>query len=162
MSLAMFLGVNAYAQEEDVTHLIVNAGFDTGLTFTDEGMPVNETTATGETTTRTKFLKSTDGSLYGYPTDGKGYNVAGNNSWYGFLGHIEGWEVPEEYATTKPEWKYFGAIPYSIKPGYLGAGDGNPAGSVEAPTKPEGMTLTTTPVSSICVQVGVVLVHTSR
>lgn len=138
MSLAMFLGVNAYAQEEDVTHLIKNAGFDTGLTFTDEGMPVNETTATGETTGRTKFLKSTDGSLYGYPTDGKGYNVAGNNSWYGFLGHIEGWEVPEEYATTKPEWKYFGAIPYSIKPGYLGAGDGNPAGSVEAPTKPEG------------------------
>ena len=36
MSLAMFLGVNAYAQEEDVTHLIKNAGFDEGLTFTDE------------------------------------------------------------------------------------------------------------------------------
>lgn len=139
MSLAMFLGVNAYAQEEDVTHLIKNAGFDEGLTFTDEGKPVNATTETGETTERTKFLKSTDGSIYAYPKDGKGYNVAGDNSWYGFLGHVEGWEVPEEYATTKPEWKYFGAIPYSVKSGYLGVGDGNPAGAINAPeSKPEG------------------------
>lgn len=141
MSLAMFLGVNAYAQEEDVTHLIKNAGFDTSLTFTDEGKPVNETTATGETADgRMKFLKSTDGSIYGYPTDGQGVNIVGDNSWYGFLGHIEGWEVPEEYATTTPAWKYFGVIPYSVKPGYLGVGDnkGKPAGSVDAPTKPEG------------------------
>ena len=139
MSLAMFLGVNAYAQEEDVTHLIKNAGFDEGLTFTDDGKPVNATTATGETTERTKFLQSTDGSIYAYPKDGKGYNVAGDNSWYGFLGHVEGWEVPEEYATTKPEWKYFGAIPYSVKSGYLGVGDGNPAGAINAPeSKPEG------------------------
>ena len=139
MSLAMFLGVNAYAQEEDVTHLIKNAGFDEGLTFTDEGKPVNATTATGETTERTKFLQSTDGSIYAYPKDGKGYNVAGDNSWYGFLGHVEGWEVPEEYATTKPEWKYFGAIPYSVKSGYLGVGDGHPAGAINAPeSKPEG------------------------
>ena len=141
MSLAMFLGVNAYAQEEDVTHLIKNAGFDTSLTFTDEGKPVNETTATGETADgRMKFLKSTDGSIYGYPTDNQGVNIVGDNSWYGFLGHIEGWEVPEEYATTTPAWKYFGVIPYSVKPGYLGVGDnkGKPAGSVDAPTKPEG------------------------
>ena len=138
MSLAAAFCLTATAQEEDVTHLVKNAGFDEGLTFTDEGKPVNATTATGETTDRTKFLKSTDGSIYGYPTDNKGFNVAGDNSWYGFLGHVEGWEVPEEYATTKPEWKYFGAIPYSVKSGYLGVGDGNPAGSIDAPVKPEG------------------------
>ena len=110
MSLAMFLGVNAYAQEEDVTHLIKNAGFDSGLTFTDEGQPVNETTATGATTGRSRFVKSTDGSIYAVQTDGKGSNIIGAPSWYGFLGNIEGWEVPAEYATETPEWKYFGAL----------------------------------------------------
>ncbi len=139
MSLAMFLGVNAYAQEEDVTHLIKNAGFDSGLTFTDEGQPVNETTATGATTGRSRFVKSTDGSIYAVQTDGKGSNIIGAPSWYGFLGNIEGWEVPAEYATETPEWKYFGALPYSLKTDYLAIGDGHPAGAINAPeSKPEG------------------------
>lgn len=139
MSLAMFLGVNAYAQEEDVTHLIKNAGFDSGLTFTDEGKPVNETTATGATTGRSRFVKSTDGSIYAVQTDGKGSNIIGAPSWYGFLGNIEGWEVPAEYATETPEWKYFGALPYSLKTDYLAIGDGHPAGAINAPeSKPEG------------------------
>ena len=139
MSLAMFLGVNAYAQEEDVTHLIKNAGFDSGLTFTDEGQPVNETTATGATTGRSRFVKSTDGSIYAVQTDGKGSNTIGEPSWYGFLGNIEGWEVPAEYATETPEWKYFGALPYSLKTDYLAIGDGHPAGAINAPeSKPEG------------------------
>ena len=85
MSLAMFLGVNAYAQEEDVTHLIKNAGFDSGLTFTDEGQPVNETTATGATTGRSRFVKSTDGSIYAVQADNKGScNINGDPSWYGW------------------------------------------------------------------------------
>ena len=139
MSLAMFLGVNAYAQEEDVTHLIKNAGLDSGLTFTDEGQPVNETTATGATTGRSRFVKSTDGSIYAVQTDGKGSNIIGAPSWYGFLGNIEGWEVPAEYATETPEWKYFGALPYSLKTDYLAIGDGHPAGAINAPeSKPEG------------------------
>ena len=139
MSLAMFLGVNAYAQEEDVTHLIKNAGFDTGLTFTDEAQPVFGTTATGETTSRSRFVKATDGSIYAVQTDGMGSNINGDPSWYGFLGNIEGWEVPEEYATTTPEWKYFGALPYSLKTDWLAIGDGHPAGAINAPaTKPAG------------------------
>lgn len=139
MSLAMFLGVNAYAQEEDVTHLIKNAGFDSGLTFTDEGQPVNETTATGATTGRSRFVKSTDGSIYAVQTDGKGSNIIGVPSWYGFLGNIEGWEVPAAYATETPEWVYFGALPYSLKTDYLAIGDGHPAGALNAPeSKPEG------------------------
>lgn len=48
MSLAAAFSFSAFAQEEDVTHLITNAGFDEGLTFTDEGKPTSETTATGE------------------------------------------------------------------------------------------------------------------
>ena len=137
MSLAAAFSFTAFAQEEDVTHLITNAGFDEGLTFTDEGKPTSETTATGEKSDRSRFLKSANGDYYAEPTDGKGYNVAGDLSWYGFLGAPKGWTVPEEYATKKPEWKYYGVIPYSLKEGYLGMGDGKPAGSITVPTKPE-------------------------
>lgn len=136
MSLAAAFSFTAFAQEEDVTHLITNAGFDEGLTFTDEGKPTSETTLTGEKSDRSRFLKSANGDYYAEPTDGKGYNVAGDLSWYGFLGAPKGWTVPEEYATTKPEWKYYGAFPYSLKEGYLGMGEGKPAGSITVPTKP--------------------------
>lgn len=136
MSLAAAFSFTAFAQEEDVTHLITNAGFDEGLTFTDEGKPASETTATGEKSDRSRFLKSANGDYYAEPTDGKGYNVAGDLSWYGFLGAPKGWTVPETYATTKPEWKYYGVIPYSLKEGYLGMGDGKPAGSITVPSKP--------------------------
>lgn len=141
MSLALASGLAGYAQEEDVTNLIKNAGFDQGLTFTDEGKPVEETTATGKTTSRSRFVKTASGSYYAVPTDGKGVNIAGDLSWYGFLGHVEGWEIPEQYATDQPEWKYFGAVPYSVKSGYLAVGDNNgkPANSIDAPTsKPSG------------------------
>lgn len=148
MSLAMFLGVNAYAQEEDVTHLIVNAGFDSSFTFTDDAQPVNATTATGETTSRSRFVKSTDGSIYAVQTDGKGSNINGDPSWYGFLGNIEGWEVRDDLKKSdgtsalnvnKPEWVYFGVLPYSLKTDYLAIGDGHPAGAINAPaSKPEG------------------------
>lgn len=136
MSLAAAFSFTAFAQEEDVTNLITNAGFDNGLTFTDEGKPTSETTATGEKSGRSRFLKSANGDYYAEPTDGKGYNVAGDLSWYGFLGAPKGWTVPETYATTKPEWKYYGVIPYSLKEGYLGMGDGKPAGSITVPAKP--------------------------
>lgn len=137
MSLAAAFSFTAFAQEEDVTQIITNAGFDEGLTFTDEGKPTSETTATGEKSDRSRFLKSANGDYYAEPTDGKGYNVAGDLSWYGFLGAPKGWTVPEKYATTKPEWKYYGVFPYSLKEGYLGMGDGKPAGSITVPTKPE-------------------------
>lgn len=136
MSLALASGLAGYAQEEvDVTNLIKNAGFDQGLTFTDEGKPVGETTATGDVTDRSRFIKSDSGSIYAVPTDGKGVNIVGDLSWYGFVGNIEGWEIPAEYASTKPEWKYFGSVPYSVKAGYLAVGDNNgkPASSIDAP-----------------------------
>ena len=139
MSLAAAFSFTAFAQEEDVTHLITNAGFNEGLTFTDEGKPTSETTATGETGEGARVLLSANGDYYAEPTDGKGTSVSGDLSWYGFLGAPKGWTVAKEYATTKPFWKYFGTLPYSLKDGYLGAGrgsNGNAAESITAPSKP--------------------------
>ena len=140
MSLAAAFSFTAFAQEEDVTHLITNAGFDEGLTFTDEGKPTSETKATGETGEGARVLLSANGDYYAEPTDGKGTSATGDLSWYGFLGAPKGWTVAKEYATTKPFWKYFGTLPYSLKEGYLGAGrgkDGAAAESITVPAKPE-------------------------
>lgn len=140
MSLAAAFSFSAFAQEEDVTHLITNAGFDEGLTFTDEGKPTSETKATGETGEGARVLLSANGDYYAEPTDGKGTSATGDLSWYGFLGAPKGWTVAKEYATTKPFWKYFGVLPYSLKEGYLGAGrgkDGAAAESITVPAKPE-------------------------
>lgn len=141
MSLAAAFSFTAFAQqEEDVTNLITNAGFDEGLTFTDEGKPTSETKATGETGEGARVLLSANGDYYAEPTDGKGTSVSGGLSWYGFLGAPKGWTVAKEYATTKPFWKYFGTLPYSLKEGYLGAGrgkDGAAAESITVPAKPE-------------------------
>lgn len=139
MSLAAAFSFSAFAQEEDVTHLITNAGFDEGLTFTDEGKPTSETKATGETGEGARVLLSANGDYYAEPTDGNGTSATGDLSWYGFLGAPKGWTVAKEYATTKPFWKYFGTLPYSLKEGYLGAGrgkDGAPAESITVPSKP--------------------------
>lgn len=139
MSLAAAFSFTAFAQEEDVTHLITNAGFDEGLTFTDEGKPTSETTATGETGEGARVLLSANGDYYAEPTDGKGTSAAGGLSWYGFLGAPKGWTVAKDYVTTKPFWKYFGVLPYSLKEGYLGAGrgsNGKAAESIIVPAKP--------------------------
>ena len=139
MSLAAAFSFTAFAQEEDVTHLITNAGFDDGLTFTDEGKPTSETTATGETGEGARVLLSANGDYYAEPTDGKGTSAAGGLSWYGFLGAPKGWTVAKDYVTTKPFWKYFGVLPYSLKEGYLGAGrgsNGKAAESITVPAKP--------------------------
>lgn len=79
MSLAAAFSFTAFAQEEDVTHLITNAGFNEGLTFTDEGKPTSETTATGETGEGARVLLSANGDYYAEPTDGKGTSVSGGS-----------------------------------------------------------------------------------
>ncbi len=135
-AFGMMLTANVFAQEEDMTHYIVNAGFDEDITFNADGTAATEITATGATTSRSAFYKSENGSLYAWPTDNKGFNVAGANSWYGFIGYMKGWEVTNE--TQTPEWIYFGSVPYDVQHQMLGVGDGNPAGSIESPGKPEG------------------------
>ncbi len=137
-AIALMLGTaNVFAQEEeDVTHLIVNAGFDENPTFNPDGTAATALTATGATSSRSAFHKGEDGSLYAVQTDNRGTNVAGELSWYGFIGNLNGWEVTN--TTQTPEWMYYGAIPYAVQNGMLAVGDGNPAGSIESPGKPEG------------------------
>ncbi len=136
-AFGMMLTTNVFAQDEvDVTEYIINAGFDEDITFNPDGTAATEITATGATTSRSKFYKAENGSLYAWPTDNLGFNAAGANSWYGFIGYMHGWEVTN--TTQTPEWIYFGSVPYAVQSQMLGVGDGNPAGSVENPGKPEG------------------------
>jgi len=139
------LTVPVMAQEEDMTHLIVNAGFDEDPSFDQLGHPTKDLTATGRIAdSRGEVYEAEDGSMYTKPIDSKDHvNNFGEDSWYGFVATVKGWTykfMPKEDTEANrraPAWVYFGAIPYAIEDGRLGLGDGKPAGSVASPGKPD-------------------------
>lgn len=151
-SALMVLGASsAFAQEErvDMTNCIVNAGFDEDLTFGSDGRPAKEITATTRIAdSRAIVWEAADGSLYSWPKedDSEGHiDRFGNNSWYGFIGRIAGWEVTN--TTESPAWMYFGSVPYDVTPYSLAVGgdgtkdnvnDAEKIGTIESPGKPEG------------------------
>ena len=115
------LTVPVMAQEEDMTHLIVNAGFDEDLTFQADGTmkePVSTDTEIG----RSWAYIAEDNTVYARPKstsaetrkDGRKMDAVN-----GFLGTIKGWTtvfVDKDGKDIFPncEWTYFGSVPYAI------------------------------------------------
>ena len=135
------------AQEgEDVTSYIQNPGFDEDISFNADGTPAKEITQSDpiryvnrdKVSTAGITWESADGSLYtkpNYSIGENGYNADGDNSWYGFIARIKGWEVTNTSNTAG--WVYFGSIPYNVQQGKLCVGTGSPAGDVGCPAKPD-------------------------
>ena len=127
------------AQEEDVTSLISNAGFDEDLTFQTDGSMkeiVKQTTKIG----RSYAWEAADGSVYAHPDgtcDGKPrpdglWEKAVN----GFIGQINGWTVESNQEYPKCEWVYFGSIPYALESQAIPIAD-NGTTFLEVPAKPD-------------------------
>ena len=127
------------AQEEDVTNLIQNAGFDEDLTFQADGSMkeiVKQTTKIG----RSYAWEAADGSVYAHPDgtcDGKPrpdglWEKAVN----GFIGQINGWTVESNQEYPKCEWVYFGSIPYALESQAIPIAD-NGSTFLEVPAKPD-------------------------
>ena len=124
-SILLLGAVNVFAQddfvEEDMTHYIVNAGFDEDLTFQadgsyKEGTVANETTPT--LSNRSWSYIHPDGTCYAH-SDSRSPNWKGTDgrSWAtnGYIGQIKGWECTRtDY--PKCEWVYFGVLPYDLAP----------------------------------------------
>ena len=144
-SILLLGAVNVFAQddfvEEDMTHYIVNAGFDEDLTFTADGQ-YKEGTVPNETTPtlsgRTWSYVNPDGSCYGH-SDSRSTNWNGSDgrSWAtnGYIAQIKGWECTNTNY-PKCEWTYFGVLPYDLAPTAIPvADDGTTYQNV--PAKPE-------------------------
>ena len=143
--MGAMVSMASFAQEEDVTHYIQNAGFD-DLTWKADGSK-KETVGTKELSDRSIAAWAADGSLYATvnPTtpksrpDGRTFEATN-----GFVGAMEGWEWVNTDDETKPnprieskacEWVYFGALPYDLGADAIPVADDG-TGFITVPSKP--------------------------
>ena len=108
----------SYAQEEDVTHYIQNAGFDEDLTWQADGSMKEATSTNTSLSDRSWAYIAADNTVYAKPKstssqqrkDGRSKLDAVN----GFIGQIQGWTVESNQEFPKCEWVYFGSVPYAL------------------------------------------------
>lgn len=119
------LTVPVMAQEEDMTHLIVNAGFDEDLTFQADGStkPIVSVTSLS---TRSDAHEAEDGTVYAR-SNGTGNNGKKRSDGRimdaidGFNGVIKGWTLN----ASGKEWMYFGSVAYGVDPNKIPISDDN-------------------------------------
>ena len=112
------MSVSLFAQEEDVTHYIQNAGFDEDLTFQSDGSMKEAVSTETSLSERSWAYIAADSSVYAKPKstssqqrkDGRSKLDATN----GFIGRVQGWTIETNQEFPKCEWVYFGTIPYNL------------------------------------------------
>ncbi len=115
---AAMMTMSLFAQEEDVTSYIQNAGFDEDLTFQADGSMKTIISKETSLSDRSWAYIAEDSSVYAKPKetssqqrkDGRSKLDATN----GFIGRVKGWEIVTNQTFPKCEWVYFGTIPYSL------------------------------------------------
>ena len=129
----------SFAQEEDVTHYIQNAGFDQDLTFQADGS-MKEIVKKTEKIGRSYAWEAVDSTVYAHPDgtcDGKprtdGLWESATN---GFIGRVNGWIIETNQTYPKCEWVYFGTIPYALEEHAVPIAD-NGTTFLNVPEKPE-------------------------
>lgn len=121
LSSLFSLGTYAVGQEyEDVTHYIVNAGFDDDLTFSADGATKEIVDKTISMSSRSWAYISEDNSVYAWAKTLE----EGNGNWKGsdgrthavngYVGQIKGWTLVHS-SFPGCEWKYFGTLPYDLE-----------------------------------------------
>ena len=106
------------AQEEDVTHLITNAGFDEDLTFQIDGTMKEAISTTTSLSGRSWAYIAADSTVYARPTETSsqsrpdGRKLEAVN---GFKGRVAGWTLESNSAFPNCEWTYFGTVPYDLQ-----------------------------------------------
>ena len=112
----VFFALSSFAQEEDVTYLIKNAGFEEDLTWQADGAKKEIVDQSTVLSNRSLAGVAADGSLYAlvnpstpnHRADGRTLEATN-----GFIGVIDGWttDLPTD---KKCEWVYFGTVPYDL------------------------------------------------
>ena len=137
--MGAMVSMASFAQEEeDVTNLIQNAGFDEDLTWQADGSK-KATIGTQELSNRSIAAWAEDSTVYATvnPSTPKtrpdGRTLEATN---GFKGRIKGWTLDTNGDFPGCEWTYFGSLPYSLGETAIPiADDGNTYLTV--PAKPE-------------------------
>lgn len=144
-AMGAMVSMASFAQEEDCTSYIQNAGFE-DLTWNADGSK-KATIDTKGLSDRSIAAIAADGSLYATvnPTtpksrpDGRTFEATN-----GFVGQMKGWEWVNIDDPTKPnprieskacEWVYFGALPYELGEMAIPVADDG-TGYIVVPAKP--------------------------
>ena len=111
---------NCTIAQEDVTHYIVNAGFDNDLTFNADGSTKMIVDKSASLSARSWGYVAEDNSIYAWAKT----SDEGNANWNGadgrshalngYIGQIEGWTVSNA-DKSKCEWAFFGSLPYALQ-----------------------------------------------
>ena len=139
--MGAMVSMASFAQEEeDVTNLIQNAGFDEDLTWQADGSKkeIVENVDFGDG--RSSAGVAADGSLYMLPKASSGQNRKDGRkleATNGFKGVIKGWttDLPEN---KNCNWTYVGSVPYSLGETAIPVADDGDTYFVVPSTKPEG------------------------
>lgn len=142
-SILLLGAVNVFAQddfvEEDMTHYIVNAGFDEDLTFQADGSTkkiVDE--GSYAMSNRSWAYISEDGTVYAW-TDRKSpewKRGSLDHAVNGYVAQIKGWKCTKDMSNPSCEWTYVGVLPYDLAPEAIPVAD-NGTTFQNVPAKPE-------------------------
>lgn len=111
------MSMASFAQEEDVTSYIQNAGFDEDLTFQTTGAMKEIVSNTTELSGRSLAYIAADSSVYAKPTTTSSQNRPDGRKLEavnGFIGRVQGWTIETNQEFPKCEWVYFGTVPYDL------------------------------------------------
>ena len=98
-AMGAMMSMASFAQEEDVTRYIQNAGFDEDLTWQADGSTKAIVKKTHEFSTRSFAYEAEDGTVYAF---GRGSRADGYApAWNGFFGQIKGWTAGDKAYTGK-------------------------------------------------------------
>ena len=116
-AMGAMMSMASFAQEEDVTYLIQNAGFDEDLTFQADGTMKEAVTTNTSLSDRSWAYIAADNTVYARPKstssqsrpDGRKMEAVN-----GFKGQVQGWTLTSNSDFPKCEWTYFGTVPYDL------------------------------------------------
>ena len=115
---SVLFGLSSFAQEEDVTHYIQNAGFDEDLTFQVDGAMKEAVSTTTSLSDRSWAYIAADSTVYARPKTTSGQNRPDGRKLEavnGFKGRVNGWTMESNSDFPKCEWTYFGSVPYDLQ-----------------------------------------------
>ena len=139
LSGGLFAAPVVAQEEEDVTYLIHNAGFDEDLTFQADGSMKPAIVTDHSLSDRSWAYITEDSTVYAKPKETSsqkrpdGRKLEATN---GFIGRIQGWTVETNQDFPKCEWVYFGSVPYDLQNQAIPIADDGST-YLEVPARPE-------------------------
>ena len=116
-AMGAMVSMASFAQEEDCTSYIQNAGFDEDLTFQADGTMKEAISTTTSLSDRSWAYIAADSTVYARPKSTSGQSRPDGRKLEavnGFKGRVNGWTLESNSEFPKCEWTYFGSVAYDL------------------------------------------------